>query len=81
MWLGASQNTAFHVLNATFAFPALARRANIRITQSGLEQKVIGQRKSLDLEYPPEGAAVLRKEPDASQDLQDVLVLRSATSN
>lgn len=50
MWLGASQNTAFHVLNATFAFPALARRANIRITQSGLEQKVIGQRKSLDLE-------------------------------
>lgn len=50
MWLGASQNTAFYVLNATCPFPALAGRANVRITQSGLEQKVIGQRKSLDLE-------------------------------
>lgn len=40
MWLGASRNTAFHVLNATLAFPALAGKAKIRVTQSGLEQKV-----------------------------------------
>lgn len=44
MWLGASRNTAFHVLNATLAFPALAGKAKIRVTQSGLEQKVTGQR-------------------------------------
>lgn len=29
----------------------------------------------------PKRAALLRKMPDASQDLQDVLVLRSATVN
>ena len=50
MWLGASRNTAFHVLNATLASSALAGKAHIRVTRSGLEQQVIGQHKGLDLE-------------------------------
>lgn len=54
MWLGASRNTAFHVLNATLAFPALAGKAKIRVTLSGLEQKVTGQGKGFNLELPPE---------------------------
>lgn len=54
MWLGASRNTAFHVLNATLAFPALAGKATIRVTLSGLEQKVFGQHKGFALEEPPE---------------------------
>jgi len=48
--LGAFQNTASHVLNATLAFPALAGKANIRVTHSGLEGRVTGQNKGLDLE-------------------------------
>lgn len=54
MWLGASRNSAFHVLNAILAFPSLAGKAKIRVTQSGLGQKVTGQHKCFSLEQPPE---------------------------
>lgn len=50
MWSGTSQNTPFHVFNVTLVFPALAGKANIRVTWSGSEGKVIGKHKGLGLE-------------------------------
>lgn len=82
MWLGASRNTAFHVLNATL--PCLSCFGRESQHQGYTEQFRTGSSwttQRFRFGVALRRAAALRKIPDASQDLQDVFVLRSATGN